>query len=246
MEHIELFAFRDCVKLEELLVDDENPRYSATDGILYSKAADTLYFCPASRPAPVVVPSTVSMIYHWVFVGCKNLPFIILPASVTEIGSASFHGCSALTTLTIPASVTEVGRGLLDGCSNLKTLYCHSEIPPYCDGKLAFLICENVVLYVPVGVKVAYESAECWRDFKEIVETDFLDMITQVEDPDTDVFVVAENGAISVCNAAVSDCIEVFSMSGQCVYRGTESHIEHLPQGSYVVRIGDYTTKVVL
>ena len=120
-------------------------------------------------------------------------------------GTANFENCSALTTLTIPASVTEVGSGLLDGCSNLKTLYCHSEIPPHCDGKLAFLICENVVLYVPVGTKVAYESAECWRNSKEIVETDFLDVITQVEDPDTDVFVVVENGAVSVCNAAASD-----------------------------------------
>lgn len=33
----------------------------------------------------------------------------------------------------------------------------------------------NATLYVPIGSKVAYEAANPWNEFKEIVETDIID-----------------------------------------------------------------------
>lgn len=60
-------------------------------------------------------------------------------------------------------------------CSDLTDVFCYAENVPNTH-KYAFRYSpiENVTLHVPTGYKSAYETAECWKDFKEILEIPLL------------------------------------------------------------------------
>ena len=100
--------------------------------------------------------------------GCKNT---IIPNSVTSIGDDAFYGCSGLTSVTIPNSVTSIGESAFGYCSGLTSVTVENS-EPVAIGSAWFPERGQATLYVPAGSKVAYEAANYWKDFKEIVEVE--------------------------------------------------------------------------
>ncbi|MBR3647334.1 MAG: leucine-rich repeat protein [Paludibacteraceae bacterium] len=82
-----------------------------------------------------------------------------------------FSGCYDLTSITIPSSVTSIGDDALYGCNKLTTVVVGNASPVKI-GSYVFSNRENATLYVPKGSKEAYEAADYWKEFKEIVEYD--------------------------------------------------------------------------
>lgn len=102
------------------------------------------------------------------------------------ISEYAFYDCAGLASVTIPNSVRYIGE-LAFSCPNLSSIYVESETPAsiYTDvddsENLATFYSVNkntCVLYVPNGCKSAYENAEGWKEFQNIVELD---------EPDTDI-----------------------------------------------------------
>ncbi len=102
------------------------------------------------------------------------------------ISEYAFYDCTGLASVTIPNSVRYIGE-LAFSCPNLSSIYVESETPAsiYTDvddsENLATFYSVNkntCVLYVPNGCKSAYENAEGWKEFQNIVE---------VDEPDTDI-----------------------------------------------------------
>lgn len=112
VESIGSFAFGNCVSLttifipssvtnigssafagsqiREIRVDENNPRYRAIDGVLYTKDLSTLVMCPPGRTERIVIPDGVTTFESGEYTGPLN-------------------GCEKLTGLTIPSSVTTTG-----------------------------------------------------------------------------------------------------------------------------------------
>ena len=132
-----------CSNLSSITVDNENINYDSRDN------------CNA-----IIRKSDNILI-----TGCKNT---VIPSSVVSIDDA-FYGCNGLTAITIPSSVTTIGQSAFYGCDNLVTVKMESETPVTIMEE-TFSNRTNATLYVPAGSSVAYQSANYWKDFNNIVE----------------------------------------------------------------------------
>ena len=129
----------------------------------------------------------------------------------------------------------------------LTSVYCPSQTPPILKNTNVFA--NNTLkgtLYVPIGCKGAYEKVDPWRNFWNIEEMEF----TGVDDifgDDDNVTVSVVNGEIFINGTdAYIPMVEVYTINGACIYRGSDTRISNLARGVYVVRVGSKTIKVVL
>lgn len=213
-------AFVNCDVLTAINVDGSNQEYASKDGVLYTKDMRRLICYPKG----------------------KLLNNYAIPEGVVYIEDVAFLGCK-LTSVNIPSSVKTIGSSVWAECNNLDEVYCMATTPPSASYDAFGESVLKGTLYVPVGSKAAYEAIDPWRNFWNIEEMDF----GGVEDA------VVENG-ISVstdgCTIVVNDesegRIEVYSINGQCVYSGTETTIENLAKGAYIVKVMNQTFKVVI
>lgn len=87
---------------------------------------------------------------------------------VTSIGWDAFIG-SGITSVTIPNSINYIYPRAFEGCNNLTSVIVKNETPISISSH-TFPNRANITLYVPADSKAAYESANYWKEFKEIVE----------------------------------------------------------------------------
>ncbi len=106
VKHIGYGAFADCSSLEEITVSENNPFFTAIDGVLYNKEITELYCCPAGKKS-IQIPETVTKIRKFAFWGCQHLTEVHIPASVKHIQYGAFRGCTGLTEILIPVTVLQ-------------------------------------------------------------------------------------------------------------------------------------------
>ena len=109
---------------------------------------------------------------------------------VTAIAEGAFKDNTNLKEISIPESIASIGVDAFAGCTNLKKINLYSEEPISIDQADASSVfsgvdTENCTLYVPAGSAEAYRQADGWKAFKNIVE---------MEDPDEISDVNADNG----------------------------------------------------
>ena len=128
-------------------------------------------FCRCEGLISITIPNSVTTIGNYAFDGCSSLTNITIPSSVISIGKDAFSYCSSLTSTTIPSSVTSIGERAFDDCNNLTSVKAEMTIPVTITDDV-FSNRANAILYVTKGCKAAYEAADYWKEFKEIVEID--------------------------------------------------------------------------
>lgn len=87
-----------------------------------------------------------------------------------------------------------------------------------------------------------YKSADGWKRFKNIQEKDF-GGVNSVKD---DAVSITVNGGSIEIDGAGNASVEVYNLSGQLVYSGTETTVGGLARGIYIVRVSGRTFKVAL
>ncbi len=125
----------------------------------------------------VTIPNSVTNIGDRAFEDCSDLTSVTIPNSVTSIPQYAFCRCSGLTEVTIPSSVTSIGNQAFYNCYGLTSVTVEMETPLIIDSN-TFTHRANATLYVPVGSKAAYQAANYWKEFKEIVEFEPKENIT--------------------------------------------------------------------
>ena len=126
-------------------------------------------FQGCSNLTTITIPNSVISIEGGAFENCSSLTSITIPESVTSIGNIAFENCSGLPAIIIPTSVTSIGSTVFYDCSSLTAVTVGRETPLIIDWDV-FSNRTNATLYVPAGCKAAYEAADYWKEFKEIVE----------------------------------------------------------------------------
>ncbi|MBR5687234.1 MAG: leucine-rich repeat protein [Prevotella sp.] len=103
------------------------------------------------------------------FYGCTNLTDITIPEGVTTIEQFALCGCTSLTSITIPESVTSIEIGAFNECP-LTEIYSYATTPPSVESDNAFSCYNTATLHVPAGCVEAYQGANIWSNFANIVE----------------------------------------------------------------------------
>ncbi|HEY6915464.1 MAG TPA: leucine-rich repeat domain-containing protein, partial [Paludibacter sp.] len=136
--------------ITEFIVENNNPNFSAVDGVLFSKDKTRLIAYIPNKHGVYTIPDFVTSIGNYAFDYCNGLTDIIIPNSVVSIGIGAFNYCAVLTSITVN-SATPINLG---------------------DSTRVFDLVNktNCTLYVPKDAKPLYQSANQWKDFVRIVE----------------------------------------------------------------------------
>lgn len=158
------FSYSHLNKITKFIVDNNNTKYKAINGVLYSKDETVLIAYPAGIIyASVVVPSGVTSIMSDAFSTCQ-LASVTLPSTLTTMGNNAFFNCEYLSSVTF------------DGVSSLTKI-----------GNYAFQYCEKVTeITIPASVTVigirafagtgltsaTFEETEGWQKYNNIYEAE--------------------------------------------------------------------------
>ena len=257
-------AFGYCQELTEIKVEAANTAYTSVDGVLFDKAKKTLITYPRGRKTTTyVIPSGVTNIESYAFEYTQNLTSITIPTSVKKIGLAAFASsvltsvvipegvdtisdmtfrwCFNLRSVTLPASIRMIEFDAFTGCKKLEEMTVKAKTPPIVDNLVFALVpVANVTLTVPKGSKAAYATAPVWKEFKQISES----TAGNVALPEARIYAADGRLYLTLQTAAP---VGVYTLNGVLVRTFSAPAGETtvaLPQGVYIVRIGDTAEKV--
>lgn len=161
LESIGEHAFSGCSALEKLNVAEGNPRFEASDGVLYDKTQNALILYPAGRADRAYTAAEgTKAIAQYAFAGSCNLQNVSIPNSVKSIGAGAFSCCEALQTVTLPNSIIELPEELFLEC----TMLTEADIPQSVTkiGARAFSSCAGLKsVSIPSGIREIGEEAFC-------------------------------------------------------------------------------------
>ena len=259
-------VFGYCHELAEIKVEAANTAYTSADGVLFDKAKKTLIKYPERRNATAyAIPAEVTNIESYAFEYTQNLTSITIPTSVKKIGVAAFAStaltsvvipdgvdtishmtfrwCSNLRSVTLPASIKMIGFGAFMECKKLEEMTVKAKTPPIVDNLVfAQVPLANVTLTVPKGSKAAYAAAPVWKEFKQISES----TVGNVTLPEARIYAADGRLYLTLQTAAP---VGIYTLNGVLVRTFSAPAGETtvaLPQGVYIVRVGDTAEKVMV
>ena len=87
-------------------VDEDNPRFTVVDGVLFSKDMKTLMAFPRrDEDFEYIIPDGVKCIHEEAFFNAKHLVSVVIPDSVEEIEHCAFVQCTSLRKVVLPKSL---------------------------------------------------------------------------------------------------------------------------------------------
>jgi len=95
----------------DLAVAEDNPNYTAVDGVIFSKDLQTLIAFPRGRTGHYDIPDGTLNIGEKAFANCK-IESIHLPDGVQKLSNGAFLGCMSLTELSLPRTLIADGTVL--------------------------------------------------------------------------------------------------------------------------------------
>ena len=168
-------------------VHPENSNYTSIDGVLFNKNENILHTFPAAYATRYTIPESVDTIGNCAFAS-TSIKSVIFPKNLVYIANEAFIGTN-LTELILPASLQSIGMYAFDMCSSLTKVTCCATTPPIMsDGESEYkyhvflrVPVSDIPLYVPTESVDAYEEANQWKEFGQIlpIESTSVDYVEQ-------------------------------------------------------------------
>ncbi len=108
-----------------------------------------------------------------VTIPAQSSNYTIHPLTITGICPSAFANCQNMTSVTIPNTVTSIGSEAFKNCGSLTAVNVQMANPFPIDNSVFAGIPATATLYVPYGLKSAYEQTAGWNQFHSIVEKRF-------------------------------------------------------------------------
>lgn len=202
--------------------------YTIPDGITTVCASS---FTHTSGLTELVMPNSVTSMGSGSVSNCTSLTSVTLSDALTEIPNFAFMGCKSLPAITLPAGISRIGSAAFFNCTAMNSIEVKSTTPPSV-GMSAFRnLPDSCLLVVPCGTFDAY--TEAWGAyFTRIVED--CGLVDGLDD-------------LAPADGSTDISASVYDMSGRRVVSlQTAGKVPALPNGIYMVRIGDQTARKVV
>lgn len=148
-------AFYGLYKLNEFIVDSENPTYSSLDGVLYNKDKTVLCYYPVgSKNTRFEVPDEVTKISDYAFYGANSLETLIM-YEVEEIGDFAFYGCGNLSNIQMPLEIKKIGKEAFLG-TDIKFISIPDSVISIGDHAFGFEYLSREDVYLPLATFTVY------------------------------------------------------------------------------------------
>ena len=225
---IEGYAFEGCTSLASVILPD------GVTSIGYSA------FKGCTSLASAILPDGVTSIGDYAFDGCTALASVILPDGVTSIGSYAFYDCTSLASLTIGNGVTSIGGYAFWNCTALTNLTCRAAVPPAIEYGTFNKVDKTIPVYVPAGSIEAYRTAEYWDEFTNYLP---IGSTTGIAAPSLGESIMVKDGEVCINIIGINE-VRVYDLQGRHVLSTTESRFT-LPQGVYIIKVGDEAISLI-
>ena len=89
----------------------------------------------------------------------------------TEVKFITCYLPASETTIKIPSRISTLKPVTFEGCANITSIVVEGDTPPaIADSTFAVIDKKSCVLHIPKGCKEAYQNAQHWNAFQNIVE----------------------------------------------------------------------------
>ena len=150
-------------------------------------------FQGCSALTEINIPANLTVIGTGAFDGCSSLTSMELPANLSQLGGFALRNCTSLTgELVVPDRVELIQQLTFAGCTNLNRIVLGSSVNTLNDNAFKDMELDTLVIkamtppvmrhfpnqglpleqlvVVPCGTLEAYQNAEGWNDFTNIIE----------------------------------------------------------------------------
>ena len=124
---IEPGTFAWCDQLYGIIVDPQNLKYAAENGMLFSKDKTILYAVLPTVCGQITIPDCVKEIADQAFYNCCGVTSMIVPPSVRKVGSLAFYRCRKLKKV-VTSDGLEFGQGVFRGCISLSDITLPNDL----------------------------------------------------------------------------------------------------------------------
>ena len=203
-------------------------------------------FAGCTKITTVTIPNSIKSINWDTFASCSSLLTISIPSSVDSIAHDAFTNCTSLKKVTLPSSVIYIGPYAFFYCTGLSEIQISSVIPPSLGGSVFSQVDQTkCILYVPSGSLGAYQAADQWKNFTNIVE-----VATEVNTVKSAIVKIYPNQAVSILNIDFNHIsnyrnLSIYNSLGQKMYEtninGNEMQIDvsRYQKGIYYIQTID-------
>ncbi len=155
-----------CLLIDEYIVDEGNPCYSSSGGVLYDENKTMLVKYPSEKPdTNFKIPNSVTSIADDAFC-CCNLTSIVIPDNVTSIGDGAFEWCSSLASIEIGSGVKQIGECAFTLCA-FTTVIIPDNVISIED--FAFEMCYDLVS-IEIGSGVTRIGDNAFIDTEKLID----------------------------------------------------------------------------
>lgn len=156
-------AFSGCKSLTSIVIPSATTTTIGEDAFLFCTALESVNGGSAD-------PLPVKTIAEGAFGCCENLSIIRLSENLKSIGKEAFFRCKKLESIELPASLNTIGERAF-AFSGIKQITTRRTTPQNITKDVfSGVKLYQCVLYVPAGCRAAYQNANGWKDFGQILE----------------------------------------------------------------------------
>lgn len=116
VESVDASVFSQSSKLNAIIVDENNAKYTVVDNCLIDGTTVVL----AANGA--TIPDGITEIGDYAFAGRNAVKNVVLPLSLSSIGNYAFAGCTSLVIDSFPEALLSVGNNAFANCTSLTSI----------------------------------------------------------------------------------------------------------------------------